>query len=227
MELSLKDAVSIVDTIKTLDWYSVWIWLSITIPAYYTALRKVMPEKKEDEITPTDLDSKRWSLNWVIKKTRVLFTFPRIQPLLLYTCAVLFICGTIVMMVGQHEKERIRKIGWTLKNYMANQHFYRMSLKEVRRVTRIANDDLFRITNQYPNEYVVVYSDSIQTRATEIHLEQIADSATSQINSFIPLELDTTIVMVDSIRRKAILDFSEKQLAAYLSNNAYTSVNEF
>ncbi|MCC6372512.1 MAG: hypothetical protein IT236_16025 [Bacteroidia bacterium] len=193
MDIPLKDAITIIDSVKTLDWYSIWLWLSIALPIYYITFKKIIPEKPaitniQEPIAAPIPEIPKKSL--VSKLGSFLFTIPLIEPIFLYLCLAMFLVGTCVLVVGQQKKQTIRNQGWMLKNYMLSKYLYSMSQSNIRDETKLTFCEMKKIAEQYPNEFGINYG----------------------------YYKDTVVVLVDDIPRKALLERSEKILASYLRN---------
>ena len=108
---------------------------------------------------------------------------------------ILFIAGTVIAVIGQQKKERIRNVGWVLKNQMLNKGYYSMSMKDVNQLSGIQTDDIIKVSRQYPNEFSIVNnSNGSQSRQT--------------------------LVLSDSLHKARLFERSEKILAAYLNNDS-------
>jgi hypothetical protein len=153
MELGLNDAVSILSVIKTLDWWSITLWLSLIVPLYYIAIKKLIPAQPNDTSTT------------LLQRLNNVLTLPKAENWVLAFSVVLFVTGNIIAVIGQQYKEAIRNEGWALKNHMVNAGFFTMSIHEITVHTHINENHIRKITSQYPNEFSMVYDSSGNPKA--------------------------------------------------------------
>lgn len=202
MELSLKDAISILDVVKTIDKYSIVLWLSLSVPIYYLAFKKLLPE------------SDPAAENSFKQRIAKLFAVPKFESRVLFISLTLFIIGTIVVVYGKEEKERLRNLGWGLKNHLINYNYYRMSVSSISKETNISYNDLMKISAQFPKEFSIISKDS-----SVIFIDQKTKQKKGSIIS------RQTLILSDSVTKLTILKHSERILAAYLNNPAVLPIN--
>ncbi len=168
MDLSLKDAVSIMDVVKTLNQYTVLLWFSLIVPVYYITIKKVLPE------TPAPDNS---AMGLLAKANRMI-ALPKFEPYAISLALVLFVVGTLVAMRGQQQQDKIRDTGWTLKNYMVNTGYTRMHISDISLVTKIDTNDIKKVARRFPNEFSITYGNSGKTGQNNGASLQICDSLT-------------------------------------------------
>lgn len=155
MELSLKDAISMLDVVKTLDKWSLILWLSLTVPLYYVAFKKLIPEPQVGD---------KLSLGQRIAQ---FISIPSVEAYVIFLSVALFIIGNIIAVIGTGEKERIRNSGWELKNYMINSGYYAMPLSDIIGKTKMKEDDIKTIASQFPKEFSLTYTSNGDPKAKE------------------------------------------------------------
>ncbi|MDX2001135.1 MAG: hypothetical protein SFW35_01800 [Chitinophagales bacterium] len=135
MEYSLKEVVSIVQSIQTLDWYSVWFWLSLALPVFIALIIRLLPKSEEDK-----------PLN--IKHLPLMF-------ILFFTVSV------IIALWGQREKDNVRNLGWELKNHMVHNGYYAMLVTEIEQSNpKLDANAVKSIVKSFPKEFSLAYSAS-------------------------------------------------------------------
>jgi hypothetical protein len=103
LDFRLDKVIEVFDLVKKMSWGSIPLWFSLTLPVIYIAYVKLLPERtpNSSEAAPTGF---RRMVAW--------FTMPRVDRIVIYTSLILFIIGTITLMVDQNQKEAIRKNGF-------------------------------------------------------------------------------------------------------------------
>jgi hypothetical protein len=241
MELSLKEVTDILDVVKTIDWYSITLWLALVVPLYYIALKKLLPKPSEipDPLIPeavipdpalqdpalhkpeipdggihsqgllkppaSNSQPNRWN--------NVLSKMHRAESYVMFASLALFILGTIIVVIGQDRKERLRNFGWAIKNHMVNTGFYSMAVGDIQAIMdneeNIKSKDIKEIAEHFPQQFSIVYSHSGKT-----------DTLKTSSNS------TETLVLSDSLLKNYLISRSEKILDAYLSNDGVIHGND-
>ena len=186
MELSLKEITGILDVLKTIDWYSITLWLSIAVPFYYVAFKKLIPEHNPQEVQTRT------------QRLAKLFSIPKVESYVVFISVGLFIAGSILAVLGQNHKEKIRNQGWAIKNHMINTGFYAMSLQDIMNASGFKKTDIEELAESFPREFSLVYSKSGKAKSKK--------------------DDNPTLILSDSTAKNNLMCLSEKLLDAYLSN---------
>ena len=179
-DLHINEAIQVIDLIKLIKWSSLPIFFSIIIPVFYSTFYKLNPK---DE---SSLNSSSSSLDKVIS----FFSLPSLDRFIINTSVLLFVLGTITILIDQNYKERTRNNALRVKQYLMNGNIYAISKDSLvigtKKLSNLELKDIENIVYQYPSEFIEVE--------------------------------DRTIVLRDSILFQKILTTSTKLLDNYLSN---------
>jgi len=142
MELKLEQIVSVFELIRSVDGYSVMLWLSFLIPLFYIVFKK-LTYKPED--TTTGITARL--INMV--------QLPAMDTRVLRLSLALFILGVASVKVGQYIKEEHRKAGLRVKNYLTDKNYYYMPVKDVAKNTKLKRSVIENLAKEYPSEFSI------------------------------------------------------------------------
>ncbi|HKC69082.1 MAG TPA: hypothetical protein VKG26_12680 [Bacteroidia bacterium] len=145
MDMQLKDAISIVDSLKTLDEYSLPFWLSLAIPIYFVFIKKIVSDGDAGDVPKT-----------FAQKIIGFFSLPKVNSFVIFISAILFVWGACRIVKGNEEKQRIRDLGWRLKGNFLLYNYYKSDTTNICNNISITVDELKKITNMYPKEFSFV-----------------------------------------------------------------------
>lgn len=182
LDLKLDKVIEAIDLVKRLSWGAIPLWFALTLPVLYVAYSKLLPERKADEAEPQGASAGK--TGW--QTVRKWFSVPKIDKVIVYASLVLFVGGTITLLVDQHHKENIRNNGLRLKQYFTsgkNLALNRNSLiKGSVRIANLSSGDIDDVLDLYPGEFMEVQEDLITLRDSALyakimaHCERLLDS---------------------------------------------------
>jgi len=193
MDLNLKDVVDILDVIKNLSWGSIPLWLALSIPVFYSIIKKIISSSAATE----ELNETR------LQKLIKLFTLPKFENWVIITCVLLFIVGTFTIVAEKNYTEKIRNKGLMIKNYMINGNSYSISKTIATDLLNIKESEIEKLLKLYPNEFILTIekvnnaSDSTIVLTDSATLNQILTKSAKILDSY----LSNPVIKPDSCNK--------------------------
>lgn len=205
MDLNLKEVVGILDVIKNLSWGSIPLWLALSIPIFYSFIKKIIPSV----VTTEEQNETR------LQKLIKLITLPKFENWVIITCVLLFIIGTFTIVAEKNNTEKIRNKGLMIKNYMINWNCYSISKTVATNLLNIKESEIEKLLKLYPNEFIFTSEKVNNVTETTIVL---TDSAT--LNQI----LTRSVKILDSYLSNSVInsDSCNKMNNLFSINNMFT-----
>jgi hypothetical protein len=204
MDLNLKEVVGILDVIKNLSWGSIPLWLALSIPVFYSFIKKIIPSSAAEELNETRL-----------QKFIKLFKLPKFENWVIITCVLLFIIGTFTIVAEKNYTEKIRNKGLMIKNYMINGNSYSIRKTIATDLLNIKESEIEKLLKLYPNDFILTIekynnaSDSTIVLTDSATLNQILTRSAKILDSYLS-------------NPKIISDSCNKMNSLFNINNMFT-----
>ncbi|MGE0635797.1 MAG: hypothetical protein AB7G44_07255 [Bacteroidia bacterium] len=202
MEFNLTDITGFIEIISNMSISAIPLILAFAVPLFYIAFKKLAGAP--------DTESKN-----IFDRLAGILQLPKVESWVLVFSVILFVIGCITVKLEQSRIEKLRQLGWGIKNYFIENSIYSKDIGSIKNVfPQTDSCELVELTNYFPKQFVLVpeqFNSYIFVDSSKI---------SSSINSFYLYLTDT--VVVDTIISKNV-----KLLAAYLKNNAVLKKGSF